>query len=166
MIAPMDNSNINELLKLYYDEWKYRDEKSWKKRLQFFIAISFISTLSVSYQTFGSISLPNSVLFLFPIVGIILSFTFLWYCLSEAYRTKAIAFRIEKMIKDNFPLEYSKYGLVPIRRKNLDKNKKVHKIFEEPMAIWIPMLLFILELALSIAVIIFISQGYLTKPEI
>lgn len=162
----MNNSDNIELLKVYYDEWKYRDENSWKKRLQFFVAITFISTLPVSYQTFGTISLPNDVLYTFPIVGIFLSFTFLWYCLSEAYRTKAIASRIEKIINDVFPSEYSKYGLVPIRKKNLDKNKKVLWIFNEPMAIWIPTLLFVLELALSIAMIVFISDGYLTKPKI
>ena len=159
----MDNSDAIELLKIYYDEWKYRDENSWKKRLQFFVAILFISTLPVSYQTFGAISLPNSILFMFPISGIFLSFIFLWYCLSEAYRIKSIAFRIEIIINDVFLPKYSKYGLVPIRKKNHDKGKSVHKIFYEPMNIWVPMLFFILELAVSIAMIVFISCGYLFK---
>ncbi len=80
----MDNI---ELLKLYWEEWKFRQENLWKRIIQFFVINFFTSTLPLTVNMF-SVHLPNVSLLIFPVSGILLVLFFLWFCLSESTRIR------------------------------------------------------------------------------
>ena len=144
----MDRNDYIELLKLYWDEWKFRQEGLWKRILQFFVINFFVSTLPISIKLF-SISLPKVSLLIFPIVRMMLTVFFLWFCLSESIRITSIDTKIKKIICDLFSEQYAKTTLVPL----IKRSKKVSPIFYWRMATWLPISLSIMQTIVAISMI-------------
>lgn len=152
----MESNSCIELLKLYWDEWKFRQEALWKRIIQFFCVIFFVSTLPITINMF-SISLPDVPLLVFPIVGILLAVFFWWFCLSESIRINSIDAKIKKIIQDSFPAEYSKTTLVPFSK----QSKGVAPVFYWRMAIWVPISLSIMQIIVAISMIYFVVTNKL-----
>ena len=163
-----------ELLKIYYEEWRFRQENLWKRMISFFIVIFFISTLPVTSPVVArmfenligseSFSIPENVQLFFPICGMVLSIFFLWYCVAEAKRIEAVDKLTKKIIKKNFPTEYR-------------KRKFPCKTYQIRMSIWIPFVLTVFEIVAAITMIILIihepcyldvtdEKGVFTKEEL
>lgn len=146
-----------ELLKLYWDEWKFRQENLWKRMIQFMIIIFFTSTLPITISAF-SISLPNVSLLLFPIVGLLLIVFFLWFCLSETVRIGAIDSKVKQILKDIFPEEYVKTSLKSLT----NPQKQPLPIFRWRMTIWVPISLSFMQLLVAASMIYLIATNKLT----
>ena len=124
--------NMLELLKLYYEEWKFRQENLWKRIIQFFVIIFFTSTLPISIKVFDSsneIVIPNKLLIFFPIAGIFLTIFFLWFCLAESIRINTNDTKIKLIINNLFPPAYGKNGLVPLIYRSRDVLPIFKKLF-------------------------------------
>lgn len=137
-----------ELLKLYWDEWKFRQEGLWKRIIQFMIIIFFTSTLPITISGF-SISLPNVSLFIFPLVGLLLTLFFLWFCLSESTRINSIDSLIKQILKDYFQEKYIKTTL----KSPFNCQKEAERIFQWRMAIWVPISLSVMQLIIAVLMI-------------
>lgn len=138
-------TNNLELLKIYYDEWKYRLDHMRKQLLQSYVVIFFTTTLPITIGIFDGITLPNLPLIVFPICGILLTIVFLLYCMSEAARIKSLNLKIKLIIKENFPRRYSKTILRPF----VNSTKKTPAIYIWPMTAWIPLIMAIAEFILA-----------------
>lgn len=145
-----------ELLKLYWEEWKFRQEGLWKRMIQFMIIIFFTSTLPITISAF-SISLPNVSLLIFPIVGLLLVVFFLWFCLSEAVRINAIDSIIKQILEDSFPEKYVKTSLKSLT----NHQKQPLPIFRWRMTIWIPVSLSLMQLLVVTSMIYLIVTNKL-----
>lgn len=148
----MQSDNI-ELLKLYWDEWKFRQEGLWKRIIQFMIIIFFTSTLPITISNF-SISLPKISLFTFPIVGILLTLFFLLFCLSESVRIKAIDTLIKQILSNSFPEDYVKKSLKSL----FNDEKEAHWIFRSRMSIWVPISLSVMQLIIAFSMIYLVIE--------
>lgn len=146
-----------ELLRLYWDEWKFRQEALWKRIIQFMIIIFFTSTLPITISAF-SVSLPNISLLLFPIIGLLLIAFFLWFCLCEAVRINAIDSFIKQIMKDSFPEKYVKTSLKSLA----NPQKQAPPIFYWRMAIWVPVSLSVMQLLVAIFMIYVVIANRLT----
>lgn len=88
-----------EIVKIYFDEWKYRHESFWK-RLLFFIIITFFATsMPITYSIFENLMLPNIPMVFFPFCGIILALLSYWISIAEYYRLAAVSGTIDSIIK-------------------------------------------------------------------
>lgn len=149
----MDNGLI-ELLKIYYDEFKFRQETLWKRRIQFFVIIFLVSTFPTVSKMISPNNdyLPNISYILFPLTGIILTIFFVWYSVAEAVRIKSIDSIIRKIIDDNY-LRYSK-NHPDNKLKSIfcdtEQQKLAHPIFVARMAKVITIIFALIELCISI----------------
>ena len=137
--------NNSELLKIYYDEWKYRLDHMRKQLIQSYIVIFFTTTLPITIGVFEGITIPNLPLIIFPVTGILLTMVFLLYCMSEAARIKSLDMKIKLIIKENFPQQYSKTKLTTV----IKHSKKEPTIYKWSMTAWIPIIMAIAELILA-----------------
>lgn len=153
---PTDDSNNIELLKLYWDEWKFRQEGLWKRIIQFMVIIFFTSTLPITINIFSA-SLPNVSLLIFPAVGILLILFFLWFCLSESIRINSIDAKIKQILQDSYPEKYVKTTLVSLTK----RKKGVLPIFRWRMAIWVPVSLSVMQFIVAISMIYFVLTNKL-----
>ncbi|SHN88504.1 hypothetical protein [Desulfitobacterium chlororespirans] len=157
----MENEEKNLfLLNLYFEEWKFRQENLWKRILQFFVVIFFVSTLPLTIGIFNGVKLPQISVIMFPIAGILLTLFFLWFCLAESIRINTIDGKIKRIMADHYPEEYVKNELVPLT-KPYQKKEKTWAIFRWRMAIWVPVTLSAMEIVIAIAVIFIIIIGAL-----
>jgi len=143
-----------ELLKLFYEDWKFRQENLWRKFTKFFVIIFFTSTLPVSISVFNDARLPelDFAIFIFPVSGIFLTIFLLWYCLSESVRIKAVDDKIQDIICECFGAKYTKCGM-----KSVFKDKKeAHPLFCMRMAVWVPITLSIIELIVAFLMLLLI----------
>ena len=136
-----------ELLKIYYDEWKFRQQSIWKRMTLFFVVIFFVSTLPITINNFQNIKLPAINPVLFPICGIALSLFYLWFFLAEGQRITAIDILIRNIIKNNFPKTYTKIML-----------PNNHKLFTCRMVTYVPIILSCFEIGIAICMIILIQN--------
>jgi len=91
-MSSLDNPVIDKIISLmgvYLDEWKYRDAGFWNQVFKYFYVNLIVTTLP-NIAGFLKINLPNINTGLFPIVGIIMAFVFLYLGLSDLARTRAI----------------------------------------------------------------------------
>ena len=151
-----------ELLRIYYEEWKFRQESLWKRMTSFFIIIFFISTLPVTAHMFNGLTIPDVTPKLFPICGIVLSVLYLWYCFAESHRINAVDELTREIVKANFPSKYAKHGLQPFKKSKNQAEKETEenawKIFQFRMSIWVPLVLTAFEIAVAITMLILISK--------
>ena len=147
-----------ELLKLLYDEWKYRQDGLWKRMIQFTVIVLFISTLPITIGLFNGIALPELPLAFFPVVGIFLSAFFVVFCLAESTRIKSIDRNVKAIEKDIYPPEYQKTTLVSL----MNDNKPASRLLTARMAVWVPISLGGFQIAIAILVLYLIATNNLT----
>lgn len=141
----IDHSTSLELVKMYYDEWKYRHENFWKRLIQFAIITFFTTSMPITYHIFDGLVLPRISQLLFPICGIILAFIGSILCLSEYKRLEAVGNTIKRIIEDDFGEEYAK--------EELTAQEWLKKIINTKIGIWIPCILMVMQLALACLII-------------
>lgn len=146
-----------ELLKIYYEEWKFRQENLWKRMRLFFVAIFLVSTLPITAYMFDGLKLPQVSAMIFPICGLVLSVFYIWYCLAESYRINAVDNLIKRIIRANYPIEYTKTDLVLLAHHT--EKKILYKIFTWRMVIWIPVFLTFFEVIVAVAMLVLIGKG-------
>ena len=147
-----------ELLKIYMDEWKFRQDSLWRRITQFFVIIFFVSTLPVTVAALSeNVILPDIPKAIFPLCGIALSIFFVWFCFSEAHRIAAIDSRCKEIIKNNFPSDYQKNGLPVLKLKEETDEKGPLPIFQWRMSIWVPVFLASIEIIIAITMLILVT---------
>ena len=148
--------NYLELLKIYYDEWKYRHEHFWKTLIRFFVVIFFTSTLPITIHIFNGAIIPNIPLSLFPVTGIFLTIFYLWYGLSESLRLTATNKTIKLMIGKLFP-NHENVQLTSFTNEDMP----AHPIFYVRVALWIPILFSGIEFVISISMLLLVFTNSL-----
>lgn len=157
--VPSQNREMDlELLKIYVDEWKFRQENLWRRITQFFVIIFFVSTLPVTIAGLSpEVQLPGIPKAVFPLCGIALSIFFVWFCLSEAHRIAAIDKRCNEIINNNFPQEYQKTGLPALKLKETKLEGSALPIFNWRMAIWVPIFLASVEVIIALSMLLVVA---------
>lgn len=144
------NGNI-ELYKLYYDEWKYRLDHFRKQIIQLFIVIFFTSTFPVTINLFEHLEMPKVPLLIFPIIGLVVTVLFLWYCFSEAMRISSLDSTLKKILSDIYEDAYTKNELIV-----LTNHKALSTLLNIRMTKWIPVSFAVIQWAISIFMIVLI----------
>lgn len=144
------------LLNLYYDEWKFRVEGLWKRIMQFFIIIFFVSTFPITINAFNGLAMPKMPIIFFPISGIALTVFYLVFCLSESSRISSIDNKVKQIITNRFP-DYHKNELPSFSGK-----KRAFFVFRWRMAIWVPCFLSVIQIIIACTIIYLISTGALS----
>jgi len=88
------------LLETYYDEWKFRNEGLWKRIIQFFVIIFFVSTFPISVRVFerlDGVDLSIISSWIFPVMGTVLSICLFIFCLVEGAKMLLVALEIKKI---------------------------------------------------------------------
>lgn len=145
-----------KLLELYYAEWKFRVENFWKRLIQFFVIIFFVSTFPITVNLWNGLYIPGYQL-IFPCAGILMTFLFLWFALSDATRINSSNLRIKTIIRDVFPERYNTTSLASL----FSDDKPAASIFKPKIDAWFPIVLAIFELIISTIMIILIQNGAL-----
>ena len=154
--------NVFDLLTIYYDEWKFRQENFWKRIIQFFVIIFFISTFPITFDYFYHGPLPDSIdMVVFPIVGIGANIFFFIFCLSESYRINSIDDKIKRIISDTYSC-YSKNRLLPLNKEKAAAGKEAPWVFRMRMAIWVPVFLTTIQVLLACFIIMIVTGGGLS----
>lgn len=148
-----------ELLKIYYEEWKFRQESLWKRMPLFFVIIFFVSTLPITACMFNDLNISGILPEFFPACGLILSILYLWYCFAESYRINAIDDLIKEIVNANFPSHYTKNGLHSFVNQRNKAKKEPWKIFTWRMAIWVPLVLTAFEVIVAIVMLFLIRKN-------
>ncbi|MCL2568987.1 MAG: hypothetical protein FWE12_06115 [Oscillospiraceae bacterium] len=133
------------LLGTYYDEWKFRNDNFWKRMIQFFVIIFFVSTFPISVSVFeglDGIDLSGVALWVFPVAGIGLSLCLLAFCLIEGSKMFFVGVEI-KIIKTEFLGE----------KADRTQNSYLAWLAEWKLAVLVPSLLCVLQIALAIIVL-------------
>lgn len=145
-----------DLLKMYWDEWKFRQEGLWKRIIQFSIVIFFTSTMPITARALN-VEVPSVSLSVFPVAGIVLTVFFYWFCLCEASRINTIDAKIKWIISDLFSQKYSKTDLLPFSKKTVF----LMPLLRSHMSLWVPALLSALHLFIAVFMLYVISTGKL-----
>lgn len=132
------------LLNLYYSESNYRSQVLWSQIFRFYYAILIIILLP-NMSTFFQITLPNIPIIVFRIIGILLSFSFLYVSFGYAIRLQAINDTYQNLL-DELPKKY--------HRKSI-KDIGIGKIFMPRISYVLCFSLFLSLFFLSIILIIF-----------
>jgi len=155
----MEDKNLF-LLNIYWEEWKFRQENLWKRIIQFYVIIFFVSTLPITVKVFDRVDISFfNYLLTFPIAGLLLTLFFLWFCLSESSRINSVDDKIKKIINDNYPEKYQKSKLIPFTKKSREAGKETFKCFQWRMAIWVPIFLSVTQTIISVTIFILIITG-------
>lgn len=153
---PPTNDQKIELIKVYHEEWQFRQGHVWKKFVLFVVVIFFASTMPITVGLFPGLEIPEKLsLYWFPVLGIILTFFFLASNLADAARMSTLDTLIRKIVGDVYPAKYNKKGLDPL----LGKNKKRWNPFNMRMSVWFPILVAVVEIAIAVGVIVLIHNG-------
>lgn len=153
---PPTNDQKIELIKIYHEEWEFRQEHVWKKFVLFVVVIFFASTMPITVGLFPGLEIPEKLsLYWFPVLGIILTFFFLASNLADAARMSTLDTLIRKIVGDVYPAKYNKKGLDPL----LGKNKNRWNTFNMRMSVWVPILVAVVEISIAVGVIVLIYNG-------
>jgi len=153
----MNPSESIQILNMYFEEWKYRHENFWKRLTQFTAVIFFTNTLPITFRIFENLTLPNMPMLFFPICGAVLSVLCLLFCWSENSRLVAVDKTIKRILGDGFGEKYLKDD--PALFNNDARNQRLKKLsfFKWRIGTWVPLVMTILQLALSGLVIYLIA---------
>lgn len=153
---PPTNDQKIELIKVYHEEWQFRQGHVWKKFVLFVVVIFFASTMPITVGLFPGLEIPEKLsLYWFPVLGIILTFFFLASNLADAARMSTLDTLIRKIVGDVYSAKYNKKGLDPL----LGKNKNRWNPFNMRMSVWFPILVAVVEIAIAVGVIVLIHNG-------
>lgn len=143
-----DYDTTISLLNVYLAEWIQRDQIIWSQIFKFFYAILIIILLPNLALHFDLV-LPNLPILIFRIIGLFLSFLFLYISLGYAVRLHAISDTYRDIIK-TLPTEYQRKSIECIKF----KNKSIGKIFMPRIGYIICLALFLVLFSLSIILMI------------
>lgn len=143
ILSPDYDTTIS-LLNVYLAEWIHRDQIIWSQIFKFFYAILIIILLPNLALHFELV-LPNLPIWIFRIIGLFLSFLFLYISLGYAIRLHAIGDTYRDIMK-TLPVEYQRKSIEYIKF----KNKSIGKIFMPRIGYTICLALFFVLFSLSI----------------
>ena len=134
------------LLDIYLSEWSHRSEVMWRQVFYYFYATMIVLFLP-NLAAFIGIVLPDFPELLFPLLGLVLSFAFLYISLGLALRIDASVRSYNKLIK-LLPVELQK---ITVESSEI----KYGKFFSRRMSISICFILFFCLISMSVVMIIY-----------
>ena len=137
----VDHATALEIVKMYFDEWKYRHENFWKRLTQLAVITFFTSSMPITYRIFAGMTLPRISMMFFPICGIILAFASGLLCLAEYKRLEAVDNTIKHIIAEQFGKSCAK--------EERTAKKLWEKAINKKIGIWVPCTLTIMQLVLA-----------------
>lgn len=143
-----DYDTTISLLNIYIAEWIHRDQIIWSQIFKFFYAILIIILLPNLALHFD-LTLPNLPIFIFRIIGLLLSFVFLYISLGYAIRLQAISDTYKDII-ETLPVKYQRKSIKDIKLKNIS----IGKLFIPSIGYIICFTLFLILVSLSIILMI------------
>ena len=144
-----DYDTTISLLNVYFSEWSHRDQILWSQIFKFYFATLIVILLPNIYNYF-QMELPPLPDFAFRIIGILLSFVFLYVSLGYAIRLHNIS-ESYRLILNKLPDEYKQIPLDTMNYKGIP----IGKIFKKRLAYTICIILFLSLFSLSLLFIIF-----------
>lgn len=141
MFKNLEKEDMINLMEIYLSEWEHRDTLLWSQVFKLFYANLIVIILP--YQKIFDLSVLPLDTRIYPIIGIIMSFIFMYIGVGYAYRLRASSQTYEK-IMENFDESY--------RRKSI-KDRKEYRfgwIFSPPMAFILVITMFSALILLSI----------------
>lgn len=142
--------SIISLLGIYFSEWHHRSQTLWSQTFKFYYAILIIILLPNLVDYF-KLQIPNLPIVIFRIIGLFLSFVFLYVSIGYAIRLQSVGITYQKLI-NKLPEEYRREKIENIAIKNIH----IGKIFAINLSYIICFSLF-LSLLLLATVLIFIQ---------
>lgn len=139
-----DYETTISLLNVYLAEWCHREEFMWLQLFRFYFAILIVSLFPNLYNAIGVEELPYIPEVLFRIIGIILSFVYIYVALAYVVRFQAIADTYKRII-ETFPKEY--------QRDDMNKTK-FSKFFSKRITYLVCFILFITLVSIPILLLI------------
>lgn len=145
MFKKLEKEDIINLMGIYLSEWEHRDTLLWSQVFKLFYANLIVIILP--YQKIFDLSVLPLDTIIYPIIGIIMSFIFMYIGIGYAYRLTASSDTYRK-IMENFDESYRRYSI---------EDRNVYKfgwIFSLPMAFVLVITMFSALILLSIIMII------------
>lgn len=139
----LDYNTTISLLNVYFSEWSHRDQMMYAQMFKFFYAILVIILVPnlINYFQIDLHSLPN---FTFRLIGLLLSFMFLYFNLGNALRFKAIGDTYQAIINE-LPEKYRRISI---------KQYKYSKLFTANLYFIVSNILFLSLFLLSLTLLI------------
>lgn len=137
------------LLNVYFLEWSHRDQILWSQIFKFYFATLIVILLPNIYNYF-QMELPSLPDWGFRIIGIFLSFVFLYISLGYAVRLHNIS-ESYRLILNKLPDEYKQIHIDSMNYKGIP----IGKIFKPRLGYMICIILFFSLLLLSLLFITF-----------
>lgn len=132
------------LLDIYLSEWAHRSEVMWRQVFYYFYATIIVLFLP-NFAAFIGIALPDFPELLFPLLGFVLSFAFLYISLGLALRIDASVRTYNKLVK-YLPAELQK---ITVESSEI----KYGKFFKRRMSTSICWILFFCLISMSVVMI-------------
>lgn len=136
------------LLNIYFAEWHYRSQVLWSQTFKFYYAILIIILLP-NLATYIQVDLPRIPILAFRVVGLLLSFVYLYISLGYAIRLQAAGITYQSII-DKLPPEYERKRIKDIKYKNVH----IGKMFTPNFGYIICFALFLSLLVLAVTLMI------------
>lgn len=143
-----DYDNTISLLSIYLSEWSHRDNILWSQVFKFYYAILIVILLP-NLALYLKLELPSWPVIVFRLIGLALSFIFLYISLGYSIRLQAIGDTCGRLI-GKLPTDYKRKSLYEIKYKNLS----IGKIFMPRLSYVICFSLFVSLFSLSIILMI------------
>lgn len=147
-VLSSDYDSTISLLNIYFSEWSHRDQILWSQIFKFYYAILIIILLP-NLAIYLQLNLPSLPIFIFRLIGLILSFIFLYVAIGYAIRLHAIANTYQNLI-NSLPKEYHRMSIKDIKYKEIP----IGKFFMPRLGYVICIALFISLFALAIILMI------------
>ena len=145
-LKDFDAPHILSLLNIYLSEYEHRDERLWKQTYRSFYAVLIVILLPNIAEKVG-IDLSKFPAQLFPIIGLFLSFFYLYVSLGYTKRLEA-SWKTYQIIIDTLPKELQRIPLA-------DSRIKRGKLFKHSMSPIICSLMFFALIALSLIMLMY-----------
>lgn len=117
--APLssDYDTTISLLNIYFSEWHHRSQTLWSQTFKFYYAVLIIILLP-NITSYFQIVLPKLPAIFFRIIGLFLSFIFLYISLGYAIRLHCIGVTYQNIIS-KLPYEYQREKIKNLKYKNI-----------------------------------------------
>lgn len=136
------------LLNIYFSEWHHRSQTLWSQTFKFYYAVLIIillPNLALRFQ----LNLPRVPILTFRVVGLLLSFVYLYISLGYAVRLHAVSITYQKII-NKLPKSYRRKRVKNIKCKSI----RIGKIFAINLSYIICFVLFLSLFILAFILII------------
>ena len=137
--------NSLELLKIYNDEWIYRDQSLWDCATKMF-TLSLVAIL-LPYLSGFMVTIPVSP-FIFPFVGILISLFSFYHCMVNAYKMNIMGDTKQRiLLKMKLPDTY-------LREEIRNKEGLKNKFSSLPTSYTLPVAMLIIQLSSAALVVV------------